>query len=65
MAGTQFDPQIAQVCMRLLDQRGDSIVTNSARQIAQKNTTKQHDPGFEKCWLMSDQPASGLASVAE
>lgn len=35
-AGTQFDPTVVQVCIRLLEEHGAGLVVNSARQVTQK-----------------------------
>ncbi|HYN86965.1 MAG TPA: HD-GYP domain-containing protein, partial [Ardenticatenaceae bacterium] len=38
--GTQFDPQIADVFLRIAQQQGDKLVVNSARQVVEQ---RQHD----------------------
>ncbi len=65
MAGSQFDPLIAQVCMRILDQRGDSMVVNSARQVARKTTANLLDLGTESWWLLPHKPTGGFAPAAD
>lgn len=51
-AGTQFDPVVAQVCQKILEQQGAKIITNSARDIQQKNAhARPAQPSIPKSWL--------------
>ncbi len=64
-SGTQFDPEVARVCERILKERGESLVVNSAKQVALKSSTNRGSEGYGTWHLFPLKPRSSFAPVAD
>jgi len=63
-SGAQFDPSVVEVCKRILKQRGESLVANSALQVAQKSASGSENESHDE-WLVLPGALNGGLVLAE
>jgi diguanylate cyclase (GGDEF)-like protein/putative nucleotidyltransferase with HDIG domain len=63
-AGTQFDPSVAEAFIRVIERKGESLVTNSARQVVQMQSEDGYPVQHRNGWFIFRPVAvtSGAAS---
>jgi putative nucleotidyltransferase with HDIG domain len=63
-AGTQFDPSVAEAFVRVIERKGESLVTNSARQVVQMQSEGAYPVQDRNGWFIFRPVAvtSGAAS---
>ncbi len=64
-SGTQFDPEVVRVCKRVLEQRGESLVVNSAKQVNLKHEADRENEGYTYRRFFPLKPRSGFAPIAD
>ena len=59
-AGTQFDPAVAEVFVRVIEREGERLVINSAREVVQQHTDHGHLMDYINLGFIFQKRAEGF-----